>query len=145
MVETKPRLVKAIASWKGGGLQGKIDYLNGVKLDFVAPPPLGPRTDLITPEGTLVAALCMCYELTLVAFLQGMKIEVSELEVRGEGEAPGDLGPGKGFRKIDLKPVLKVKKEDKEKALQAINQAKEFCLVANSLKVPITLSPEIKT
>jgi organic hydroperoxide reductase OsmC/OhrA len=87
----------------------------------------------------------MCYELTLVAFLQGMKIEVSELEVRGEGEAPGDLGPGKGFRKIDLKPVLKVKREDKEKALQAINQAKEFCLVANSLKVPITLSPEIKT
>lgn len=68
MAEAKTRLIKTTASWKGGGLQGKIDYLNGVKLDFVAPPPLGPRTDMITPEGSLVAALCMCYELTLVAF-----------------------------------------------------------------------------
>jgi organic hydroperoxide reductase OsmC/OhrA len=145
MAEAKTRLVKAIANWKGEDLQGKIDYLNGVKLDFGAPKPLGTREDVITPEGSLVAALCMCYELFLVSFLQGMKIEISELEVRGVGEAPGDLGPGKGFKKIELKPIFKVKKADKDKALQAVNQAKDWCLVANSIKAPITLAPEIKT
>jgi organic hydroperoxide reductase OsmC/OhrA len=145
MAQAKTRIIKAAANWKGGGLQGKIDYLNGVKLDFDAPPPLGPRKDLITPEGSLVAALCMCYSLTLVAFLQGMKIEVSELEVRGTGEAPPDVGPGKGLIKAELKPIFKVKKEDKDKALQAVTQAKDFCFVANSIKAPITLAPEIKT
>lgn len=74
-----------------------------------------------------------------------MKIEVSELEVRGVGDAPGDVGPGKGFKKIELKPVFKVKKADKDKALKAVNQAKDYCLVANSLKAPITLAPEINT
>ena len=145
MAEEKKRLVKATAYWKDEGLQGKVDFLNGVVLDFSSPPPLGPRSDVITPESSLVAALCMCYEMFLVAFLQGMQVQVSELEVRGVGEAPTDIGPGKGFNKIELKPILKVKEEDKDKALQAINQAKEFCFVANSIKSPITLSPEIKT
>ncbi len=74
-----------------------------------------------------------------------MKIEVSELEVRGTGEAPADIGPGKGLMKAELKPIFKVKKADKDRALQAVNQAKDFCFVANSIKAPITLSPEIKT
>ncbi|MGQ9723667.1 MAG: OsmC family protein [Candidatus Jordarchaeum sp.] len=139
-------LFEVTAKWSGEGYEGKVEYTNGISMEFCAMPPWGKREDLVTPESCFVAAIAMCYEMFMVATLKRMRIEASMMEVKAVGEiAEGEMAPGKAFDRIELTPRVKVSEENKEKAVRATELAKEYCLITNSLKVPVTISPEILT
>ena len=47
---------------------------------------------------------------------------------------------------IELKPVIKIKFEkDKERAERIIHKSENICLISNSVKTKIILSPQIIT
>jgi organic hydroperoxide reductase OsmC/OhrA len=139
-------LFEAVAKWSGEGYEGKVDYPNGISMEFSALPPWSKRGDLVNPETCFLASIAMCYEMFMVAALKRMRIETSMLEVKAVGEiAEGEMVPGKAFERIQVIPKLKVSKENREKAVKATEIAKEYCLITNSVKVPVTISPEIIT
>lgn len=139
-------LFEVTAKWSGEGYEGKVEYPNGISMEFCALPPWGKREDVVNPETCFLAAISMCYEMFMVATLKRMRIETSMMEIKTVGEiAEGEMTPGKAFEKIKIIPKLKVSKENKEKAIKATQIAKEYCLITNSVKVPITISPEITT
>ena len=139
-------LFEVTAKWSGEGYEGKVEYPNGISMEFCALPPWGKREDVVNPENCFVAAIAMCYEMFVVATLKRMRIEASLLEVKAVGEiAEGEMAPGKAFEKIEIIPKLKVSKENKEKAVRATEIAKDYCLITNSVKVPVFVSPEIIT
>jgi len=132
--------------WSGEGYQGKVKFSDNFALDFFALPPWGPGGD-VTPENFFIASISMCYEMFLIGMLKGMRIEPSSIEVKviGEIEKESDIKPGKAFDRIEIIPRIKVKEAEKDKALRAAKLAEEYCFISNSIKVPITLSPEIIT
>jgi organic hydroperoxide reductase OsmC/OhrA len=139
-------LFEITAKWSGEGYEGKVEYPNGISMEFCAVPPWGKREDVVTPEACFVASIAMCYEMFMVATLKRMRIEPSMMEIKAVGEiAEGEMTPGKAFDRIEIIPRLKVSEEDKEKVARATELAKEYCLITNSVKVPVTLSPEIIT
>ncbi|MEM2146944.1 MAG: OsmC family protein [Candidatus Jordarchaeaceae archaeon] len=100
----------------------------------------------MNPETCFLAAIAMCYEMFMVAAIKRMRIEVSVMEVKVVGEiAEGEMVPGKAFERIQIIPKLKVSEEDREKAVKATEIAKDYCLITNSVKVPVTILPEIIT
>jgi organic hydroperoxide reductase OsmC/OhrA len=139
-------LFEATAKWSGEGYEGRVEYPNGISMEFCAIPPWGKRGNVVTPEHCFLASIAMCYEMFMVATLKRMRIEASMMEVKAVGEiAEGEMVPGKSFERIKIIPKLKVSKENREKAVKATEIAKDYCLITNSVKVPVTISPEIIT
>ncbi|MHA1579332.1 MAG: OsmC family protein [Candidatus Freyarchaeota archaeon] len=139
-------LFEVTSVWSGEGYRGKVKFSDSFALDFFALPPWGPGGDF-TPESCFIASLSMCYEMFLIGMLKRMRIEPSSIEVKvtGEIENESDIKPGKAFDRIEIIPRIKVKEAEKDKALRAAKLAEEYCFITNSIKVPITLSPEIIT
>jgi organic hydroperoxide reductase OsmC/OhrA len=82
---------------------------------------------------------------TFAAVAENSKLEIESYSCEGIGILEKVDGAFM-ISEIELKPVIKIKFEkDKERAERIIQKSEKICLVSNSVKTKIILSPQIIT
>ncbi|HZP44749.1 MAG TPA: OsmC family protein [Candidatus Binataceae bacterium] len=99
----------------------------------------------LSPGDLLLAAVEGCFVLTFHAIARASKLNYTALEVRAEGVVDRQDGTTR-FTAIVLRPRLSLPPAtDRARALRILEKSERGCLVANSLRTPITLEPELVT
>jgi organic hydroperoxide reductase OsmC/OhrA len=112
---------------------------------LVATPPEFPKGEpkIWSPEHLYVAAANSCLMTTFLAIAENSKLDF----VSFDSSATGKLEKVEGnlmISEIELKPVVVLKDEkDKERALRIIEKSEKACLISNSMKSKVVLSPEV--
>jgi len=129
--------------------EGRIGTLTAPDLTnkiTVATPPEFPKgvPNIWSPEHLYIAAANSCLMTTFLAIAENSKLEFISFDSSATGKV--EKIDGKFIvSEIELKPVIVVKNEkDKDRALRIIEKSERACLISNSMKSKIILSPEIK-
>jgi organic hydroperoxide reductase OsmC/OhrA len=127
--------------------QGRKGTLTAPELNSitVATPPEFPKGEpnIWSPEHLYVAAANGCLMTTFLAIAENSKLDF----VSFDSNATGKLEKVDGMlmiSEIELKPKVVLKNEkDRERALRIIEKSEKMCLISNSMKSKIVLSPEV--
>ncbi len=96
------------------------------------------------PEELLVASLSACHMLWYLHLCAANQVTVIEYSDRASGvmeEAEDGAG---AFVRVELRPVVTILAgEDRAKALALHGEAHRYCFIANSVKFPVEVTPEI--
>lgn len=141
----KVHFYNAGLEWKEGRI-GEFNIAGFPSLN-VATPPEFPKgvPNVWSPEHLFVASASACLMTTFLAIAENSNLEFLSYST----EASGKLEKIEGnfmISEIELKPRIVIKNEkDRDKALRIIHKSEEKCLISNSMKTKIILSPEILT
>jgi organic hydroperoxide reductase OsmC/OhrA len=109
-------------------------------LEAATPPEFrGGTPGIWSPEDLLVAAVTSCYSLTLEAIAARRGIELQTIDVRGVGHVTRRAEGRVGFVVIELAVDLAVEAGAEGDAKRAAESAKQACLVAHALEIPVEL------
>jgi organic hydroperoxide reductase OsmC/OhrA len=128
-----------------GGHDGELTCGNGPKMAFSAPPVLQGRSGVMTPEDAFVASLNMCFHLMFVWAAERLKIHLVSYQCEAEGHVVDLLDRTSTIERVVLKPVIKVKAESAKRVGKALEWARKYSLIANSIKAPILIEPKIES
>jgi peroxiredoxin-like protein len=112
----------------------------------VATPPEFPKgaPNIWSPEHLFVASANICLMTTFLAIAENSKFEFKSFK----SEATGKLEKVDGkfmISEIEFKPVVTITDESKrEKAIRLIEKSEAACLISNSMKSKIILTPTIQ-
>jgi organic hydroperoxide reductase OsmC/OhrA len=112
----------------------------------VATPPefTGGVPNVWSPEHLYVASANICLMTTFLAIAENSKLEFESFKSEGTGKLEKVEGKFM-ISEIELKPtIILINEKDKERAERIIEKSEKACLVSNSMKTKIILSPEIK-
>lgn len=127
--------------------EGRVGTISSETLDSfkVATPPEFPKgvPNTWSPEHLYVASLNACLMTTFLAIAENSKLEVISFSCESSGKL--EKVDGKFMiSEVELMPEIKVTSEkDKERAGRIIVKAEEHCLISNSVKTKIILTPTI--
>jgi organic hydroperoxide reductase OsmC/OhrA len=97
-----------------------------------------------SPEHLYVASANICLMTTFLAIAENSKFEFKSFK----SEATGKLENVDGIlmiSEIELRPVIVIADDSKkEKAMRLIEKSEKHCLISNSMKTKMILSPTIK-
>jgi organic hydroperoxide reductase OsmC/OhrA len=130
-------------TWLGGNT-GRLECGNGARMEFSAPPSLHGKHGVITPEDGFVASLNMCLHMMFIWVTERMKMELLSYECEAEGTVQDRLDRTSIFTKLVLRPRVVARMTTEEKVRQAIQLARKFSLVAESIKSEVIIEPEIR-
>ena len=133
---------KTTAMWKGGYL-GAITCGNGAQMDFSAPAQLYGQPNMLTPEDAFVGALNMCFQLMFIWSVEKMKIDLVSYRCEAEGLVEELLDRTSTFKKMTLRPIIKVRNCSEDVVKRALKLAQKYSLVAQSIKTELVIKPEI--
>lgn len=111
----------------------------------VATPPEFPKgaPNIWSPEHMFVASANICLMTTFLAIAENSKLDFKSFS----SDATGKLEKVDGkfmISEIEFKPVITITDESKkEKALRLIEKSEIFCLISNSMKSKMILTPTI--
>lgn len=128
-----------------GGHDGELTCSNGPKMSFSAPPILQGRSGVMTPEDAFVAALNMCFHLMFIWATERLKIQLVSYECEAEGHVLDLLDRTSTFERTVLRPTIKVKANSVQRVGKALEWARKYSLVANSIKAPVLVEPKIRS
>jgi organic hydroperoxide reductase OsmC/OhrA len=128
-----------------GGHDGKLECGNGAKMSFSAPPALQGRYGVMTPEDAYVAALNTCFHMMFVWAAERLKIKLVSYECEAEGHVIGLLDRTSAFQQTVLRPRIKVKAESLGRVEKALEWARKYSLIANSIKPPVLIEPTVES
>ena len=110
---------------------------------FATPPEFQGHPGRWSPEDLYVASANTCFMSTFITFAQRLNVRFLAYESGSEGVLTTADGKFK-FTEIVLTPRVTVSNQDDvEKAHQALSQAHENCLVANSMAHRVTIRGEV--
>ncbi|HYQ70673.1 MAG TPA: OsmC family protein [Gammaproteobacteria bacterium] len=128
-------------TWTGTAMAGN------TRIADHPPLPVGsPRdADRFCPEHLLVATVEACLANYILLFAQhsGLEVHAYHSSASGELEQP-DTG-GYRFRRIVVRPVLRVPETSASLAGRIVEKAHSSCLVARSLNCAVEIEPTIET
>ncbi len=136
-------------SWKGEHW-GHIVMGNGPEMDFSAPPDAQGHPGVFTPEDAFVAATNTCIMMMFIWATERYKLKLLSFTCRSEGTKLIELDRTEIFTHLRLYPVSHISAagEKREAVLartqRALQSARKYSLVANSVKSEITIEPTIK-
>jgi peroxiredoxin-like protein len=111
----------------------------------VATPPEFPKgiPGIWSPEHLFTAAVSSCLMTTFLSIAENSKLEFSSFQCESKGKL--DQVDGKFLMtEILLEPVVTIGNEkDKERAERVLAKAEAACLISNSIKSKITMTPKI--
>src|SRR5687768_9111816 len=89
-------------------------------------------------------AVSSCFMTTFLSIAENSKLEFKSFQCASSGKL--DQIDGKlQMTEVHLEPVLViVKEEDREKALRVLSKTETNCLITNSIKSRITMSPTVE-
>ena len=129
--------------WKEGRI-GELTEPTFPKIKVATPPEFnGGVAGVWSPEHLYVASANICLMTTFLAIAENSKFDFTSFDC----EATGKLEKVEGkfmISEIELKPNVTIMEEkDKEKALRLIEKSEKACLISNSMKTKMVLSPII--
>lgn len=141
--------------WTGNDGQGTKTY-KGYRRDHTissaGKPPIDGSSDpafrgdraRYNPEELLVASLSSCHMLSYLHLCAVNGVTVVDYQDAASGTMQ-ETGDGSGaFTKVLLKPVVKISAgDDRAKALALHHEAHRVCFIANSVKFPVEVAPQI--
>jgi len=114
-------------------------------IEVATPPEFKGHEGMWTPEELFVASVNICIETTFLYYAQKEDFKF----VSYESEAEGVLERVENkfmFSEIKIKPKIIVALKDQiKKAKELIEFSEKNCLISNSIKSKIEITPEIKT
>jgi organic hydroperoxide reductase OsmC/OhrA len=123
---------------------------NGPVMEFSAPPEAKGLPGVLTPEDAFVAAVNSCIMMMFIWACERFKINLISYECRAEGTKLIELDKTETFTHVRLWPVIRIAAEgEKVDAIErrierALDSAKKYSLVANSVKSEILIEPQIE-
>ncbi len=112
-------------------------------ISITVPGEFGGSGEQWTPEDLFLASVNSCIMMTFKAAADRSNLEVKEYQSRIESIIEV-TGKGLAFSKISVKPNITVDSpQDKEKILQLMEKAKKRCLISNSIKAEIEITPQV--
>ncbi len=107
------------------------------------PPEFGGNGEDWNPELLFLSAVTSCYMTTYLQFVKKIKFENVGFECTATGQV--ELVDGKyKFTYIHIYPKAHLADEaDEEKAVLAMEKAKKYCLISNSISAEILHHPEV--
>jgi organic hydroperoxide reductase OsmC/OhrA len=130
--------------WSGGH-DGELACGNGAKMSFSAPPALQGRYGVMTPEDAYVSALNTCFHMMFIWATERLRIKLVSYECEAEDQVADLLDRTSTFTRTILRPRIKVKAESLERVRKALEWARKYSLIANSIKPPIIVEPIIES
>jgi organic hydroperoxide reductase OsmC/OhrA len=135
--------------WKGQHW-GHLTMGNGPQMMFSAPPDAQGHAGVLTPEDAFVAAANTCIMMMFIWATERFKLELQSYECAAEGTKLIELDRTELFTDLVLKPhiVVKANGEDEARLRQrvgrALEAARKYSLVANSVKSNIVVEPTVE-
>ncbi len=135
-------------SWKGGHL-GHIVMGNGPEMDFSAPPDAQGHAGVLTPEDAFVAAANTCIMMMFLWATERYKLKLLAYECQAEGTKRIELDRTEIFTQLTLRPIIRIDRGLEETAIiqtrvrRALEAARKYSLVANSVKSEVVIEPQI--
>ena len=132
-----------------GGHDGHVRMGNGPESDFSAPPQSHGRTGVLTPEDTFVAAVNTCIMLMFIWAAERFRLDLGSYDCRAEGTKLIELDRTEIFTRVVLKPRITIRAGREapaainQRARRALDSARKYSLVANSIKSELVIEPEI--
>jgi organic hydroperoxide reductase OsmC/OhrA len=137
-----------IVRWTGDHW-GHLVMGEGPEMKFSAPPDAHGFADVFTPEDAFVAAANTCVMMMFIWAAERFKIKLLSYECRTEGTKVVALDRTEIFARLHFRPVIHVAADgDKPEVVEtrvrrALQSARKYSLVANSVKSEIVIEPEI--
>lgn len=126
-----------------GEKKGMLSVAGKSDLEVAIPPEFKGHPGIWSPEDLFVAAVNSCLMATFLSLAQQKQVEFLSYE----SEAIGTLEKVEGqwiFTRIAIKPRVVIASESQREAVLAtLMLAEKHCLVANSIKTKVELTPEI--
>lgn len=112
-------------------------------VEVATPPEFKGHPDIWSPEDLFVAAVNSCIMTTFLYYVEKKNVDLSSYKSRAEGIL--EFREMKLiFTEIKIFPEIKVKsKDDIENARESIEAAERNCLISNSIKSVVKVTPEI--
>jgi len=135
-------------SWKGEHW-GRLVMGNGPEYDFSAPPDAQGHAGVFTPEDAFVAAANTCIMMMFIWATERFKLKLLSYECRAEGTKLIELDRTEIFTRLIFRPIIRVSANDERadvietRVRRALQSAKKYSLVANSVKSEIIIEPEV--
>jgi len=136
-------------AWKGEH-RGHIVLGNGPEMDFSAPPNAQGHPGVLTPEDAFVASANTCIMMMFLWAAERFKLKLLSYDCRAEGTKLIELDRTEIFTHLRFWPVIRVAAGDEApkvveaRTRKALQSARKYSLVANSVKSEIVIEPEIK-
>jgi uncharacterized OsmC-like protein len=129
--------------WKGEHL-GHTYCGNGTEMDFSAPPALYGHPDMMTPEDAYLMAINTCVHMMVLWAAERFKLELVSLECTAEGEVEEYIDKTSWFKRVVLHPRITVRGSSEAVVKRALQMAKKYSTIAESVKSEIIIKPEIE-
>jgi organic hydroperoxide reductase OsmC/OhrA len=136
-------------TWKGGHW-GHIVMGNGPEMDFSAPPDAQGFAGVFTPEDAFVAAANTCIMMMFIWSTERFKLRLLSYDCRAEGTKRIELDRTELFTHLRFYPVIRIATGSEDHAVvrartdRALQAARKYSLVANSVKSEIIIEPQIE-
>jgi len=138
-----PHRYEVELSWPGQG-GATLDAAPRPPIAGGAPPEFDGRDSWWSPEHLLVSSLSLCLMTTFEVLAAKARLPVLRYACRAEATLDRTEA-GLGFTAFGLHVEVEVASEDTERAPKLLASAKKHCLVANALRVPVTLDVAVVT
>ncbi len=122
---------------------------NGPEMKFSAPPDAHGHAGVFTPEDAFVAAANTCVMMMFIWAAERFKLKLLSYECRAEGTKLVELDRTEIFTRLLFRPRIRLSagSETREvleaRTRRALQAARKYSLVANSIKSELVLEPEI--
>jgi organic hydroperoxide reductase OsmC/OhrA len=128
--------------WQGGR-RGFLTCGNGPAMDFAAPPDAHGEYGVLTPEDAFVAAVNTCIHMMFIWACERFKIDLVSYECEAEGTKRVRLDQTEEFSQIVLRPHIVARGCDEARVRRAVQLARKYSLIAESVRCPVTVEPAI--
>jgi len=135
--------------WKGEHW-GHIVMGNGPAMDFSAPPDAQGHPGVLTPEDAFVAAANTCIMMMFIWAVERFKLKLLSYACQAEGTKLIELDRTETFTHLRFWPIIRISAGDEDpKAVEArvkraLQAARKYSLVANSVKSEVIIEPQIE-
>jgi organic hydroperoxide reductase OsmC/OhrA len=125
------------------GHEGEVLMGNGPRLPFSAPPDAHGMAGVLTPEDAFVAAVNSCVMLMFLWACERLKIDLVAYDCHAAGTKHIELDHTEIFSRVLLQPRITVRGTDRSRVERALQSARKYSLIANSIKGAVEIEPEI--
>lgn len=131
--------------WLGERVGGLHFPESRVTLQVATAPEFGGPPGFVSPEDLFVAAAAACYLTTFLAMADKIRASFVTFTCRVEATLEKVEGQGLIFTSLVLKPRVSLTDLSEERPVtKALELAKKFCLVTNSMSCRVELQPTIQ-
>lgn len=117
---------------------------NGAEMSFSAPPTLHGHPNVMTPEDAYMMAINTCVHMMVLWAAERFNLDLISFECTARGDVEEHIDRTSWFNKIVLYPKLKVRGSSVNVVKRALQMARKYSTIAESVKSEIIIEPEIE-